>query len=237
MSRSFLIVLPKRDAVGVGAGRERHLDLGDRGGVEARAERGEQRQHLRRRVRLHGVEHARVGQRLGEGLVVVAHDVEVDDEAAARRRSVAAQEVADARGHGALLHPRLSARRGRGLSVTPGVSGDVRAAVRWRHGRDGLSPGDAALDWSGRTRSARPARMDKPLRCRPLEGRRDQRSPLRRCFKPRPPLRAGCAGFASGCRSSSEEADPSSGGCPASCPDTYRPTRGHRHVRIWATRE
>src|SRR5450432_4250346 len=30
---------------------------------------------------------------------------------------------------------------------------------------------------------------------------RDQRSPLRRCFKPRPLLRAECAGFASGCRS------------------------------------
>src|SRR3954469_21968494 len=69
----------------------------------------------------------------------------------------------------------------------------------------GSSPGDAALDWSGRTRSARPARMDKPLRCRPLEGRRDHRSPLRRCFQPRPPWRTGCAGFASGCRSSSEE--------------------------------
>ena len=55
------------------------------------------------------------------------------------------------------------------------------------------------------TRSARPARMDKPLRCRPLEGRRDQRSPLRRCFKPRPPLSAGCAGFASGCRLSGSE--------------------------------
>ena len=47
--------------------------------------------------------------------------------------------------------------------------------------------------------------LNKPLRCRPLEGRRDQRSPLRRCFKPRPPLSAGCAGFASGCRSSGSE--------------------------------
>ena len=78
--------------------------------------------------------------------------------------------------------------------------------MRWRHGRsDGLYTRDAALDWSGITRSARPARMDKPLRCRPLEGRRDQRSPLRRCFKPRPPLSAGCAGFASGCRLSGSE--------------------------------
>ena len=70
---------------------------------------------------------------------------------------------------------------------------------------DGPTPEDAALAWSGKTRSARPARMDKPLRCRPLEGRRDQRSPLRRCFKPRPPLSAGCAGFASGCRLSGSE--------------------------------
>ena len=31
---------------------------------------------------------------------------------------------------------------------------------------------------------------------------RDQKSPLRRCFKPRPPWRTGCAGFASGCQSS-----------------------------------
>ena len=38
-----------------------------------------------------------------------------------------------------------------------------------------------------------------------MEGRRDQRSPLRRCFKPRPPLSAGCAGFASGCRLSGSE--------------------------------
>ena len=87
------------DAVGRGAGREHHLDLGDRGGVEAGAERGEQRQHLRRRVRLHGVEHARVGQRLGEGLVVVAHDVEIDDEAGAVVAAVA-EEFADARSHG-----------------------------------------------------------------------------------------------------------------------------------------
>src|SRR5215475_71216 len=43
--------------------------------------------------------------------------------------------------------------------------------------------------------------MDKPLRCLPLEGQRDQKSPLRRCFKPRPPLSAEYAGFASGCRS------------------------------------
>ena len=72
------------DAVGRGAGGQRHLDLGDRGGVEAGAELGQQRQHFRRRVGLDRVEHAGVGQRLGEGCVVVAHDLEVDDEAGPR---------------------------------------------------------------------------------------------------------------------------------------------------------
>jgi hypothetical protein len=70
-----------------------------------------------------------------------------------------------------------------------------------------LSHPDAALVWSGNSPSARLARVNKPLRCRPLEGRRDQKSPLRRCFKPRPPLRAGCAGFASGCQSSVRSCD------------------------------
>ena len=50
-------------------------------------------------------------------------------------------------------------------------------------------------------RSARPARMDKPP-VSTFGGPTRPRSPLRRCFKPRPPLSAGCAGFASGCQSS-----------------------------------
>ncbi len=69
------------DAVGRGAGGQRQFDLGDRGGVEAGAELGQQRQHLRRRVGLDRVEDAGVGQRLGEGGVVVADDLEIDDEA------------------------------------------------------------------------------------------------------------------------------------------------------------
>ena len=86
------------DAVWRRAGRERHLDLGDRGGVEARAERGKQREHLGRRVRLDGVEHPRVRQRLGEGQIVLAHHVEIDDEAGAVLGPLA-KEIADARGH------------------------------------------------------------------------------------------------------------------------------------------
>ncbi len=36
---------------------------------------------------------------------------------------------------------------------------------------------------------------------------RDQKSPLRRCFKPRPSWRTRCAGFASGCQSSVRSSD------------------------------
>ncbi len=86
------------DAVGRGAGGEHHLDLGDRGGVEAGAETSEERQHLGRQVRLHGVEHPSVRQGFGKGLVVVADDIEVDHEAGP---FVAAglEEIADAFGH------------------------------------------------------------------------------------------------------------------------------------------
>ena len=198
------------DAVGGGAGREHHLDLGDRGGVEAGAEAGKQRQHLRRRVRLHGVEHARVGQRLGEAAIVFAHDVEIDDEAGPRRRGDCAGNRGCARSL-ALSSPGS-------MSLAARIEIQATSVARRQRVRvgavpcggdtdegDGLSTRDAALAWSGMTRSARPARMDKPLRCRPLEGRRDQKSPLRRCFKPRPPLSAGCAGFASGCRLSGSE--------------------------------
>src|ERR1700745_3261071 len=71
---------------------------------------------LRRRVGLHGVVDARVRQCLGEGIVVVTNEIEVDDEA----RSVlaaATQEIADARGHGALPN-RLNRRR-----TAPGDAG------------------------------------------------------------------------------------------------------------------
>ena len=202
------------DAVRRRAGCEHHLDLGDRGGIEAGAEPGQQRQHLRRRVRLHGIEHPAVRHRLGEGLIVVAHDVEIDDQARPVVTAIA-QKITDALSHGALptkgptdgepswlkirrhtLYPSVCARRQREMNLAP-----CRAVETRNSGAVGSSPDDAALVWSGRSRSARPARMDKPLRCRPLEGRRDQKSPFRRCFKPRPPLRTGCAGFASGCRS------------------------------------
>src|SRR6266478_6637799 len=72
--------IAKGNAIGGRAGGKRHLDFSHRGAIEARAHRGQQRQHFRRRVGLHRVEHAAVRQRLRECLIVVAHHFEVDDE-------------------------------------------------------------------------------------------------------------------------------------------------------------
>ena len=95
------------DAVRLGAGGEHHLDLGDRGGVEARARArpgakappapGSPSPRRRRGVR----------QRLGEGQIVFAHDVEVDDEA------------------GPFVDPRCAGTRGcaRSLALSPKLRG------------------------------------------------------------------------------------------------------------------
>jgi hypothetical protein len=93
------------DAVGRGTRGQRHLDFGDGRRVEAGAERGQQRQHFRRRVRLHGVEDPAVRQRLGKGSEVVTHDVEVDHEAGLGVEPVKtaiAQKFPNALGHSTL---------------------------------------------------------------------------------------------------------------------------------------
>ena len=92
-----------RDPLRRSAGGEHHLDLGERGGVEAGAELGQQHKHLRRRVCLDGIEHPGVRKGLGEGLIVVTNDVEIDDEAGAVLSAVT-EELADARSHGNLPH-------------------------------------------------------------------------------------------------------------------------------------
>jgi hypothetical protein len=75
-----LIVLPKEIR---SAGGEHHLDFGGGGGVEAGAELNEELQDLRRRIGLHRVEHLCVGQCFGEGEVVFADNLEIDDQARA----------------------------------------------------------------------------------------------------------------------------------------------------------
>ena len=116
------------DAVRRRAGGERELDLGDRGRVEARAEIGEQAQDLGRRIGLDRVEHARVGQGVGEAQIVFAHDVEIDDEA----RSILAvggEELLDAVRHSGI--PRR-----RGLAIRAGQEKDS-PAMRPSRPRDG----------------------------------------------------------------------------------------------------
>ena len=90
------------DAVRRGASREHHLDLRDRGGIEAGTQRHEEREQLGRRIGLHRVIHPAVRQRLCKALIIFAHDVEIDDEAGSILAAVA-QEFTDALGHGALL--------------------------------------------------------------------------------------------------------------------------------------
>src|SRR5262245_51260759 len=83
------------------------------------------------------------------------------------------------------------------LRSSPARDGDAMATVT-------LEP-LAALDWNGefplRT-AGNDEQASSVARAGWWKAGRDQGSPLRRCFKPRPPWRAGCAGFASGCRSS-----------------------------------
>ena len=95
----------ERDAVRRRTGGQRHFDFGDGRGVEARAHRGEQRQHFRRRVCLDRIEHTAIRQRLREGLIVLAHDFEVDDETWLGVEALAAavaQEFLDTVGHSIL---------------------------------------------------------------------------------------------------------------------------------------
>ena len=87
----------KRDALRGGTRGERHLDLDDRGGVEARAHVGQHLQDLRRRVGLHRIEDAGVGHGAAEGAEVVGNDFKVDDEARTLGTSVT-QEVENAGG-------------------------------------------------------------------------------------------------------------------------------------------
>ena len=109
------------------------------------------------------------------------------------------------------------------------------AFVRWRHEERRWALHPTMLPWIGWGFPVRTPGNDKQassvLTC---GGPARPKKPVRRCFKPRPPLRAGYAGFASGCRLGVSRTRSFSGGCPASCPDAHQPARDHRHVRNWA---
>ena len=69
-----------------------------RGHIEAAAETGQKLEDFRRRVGLDGIEHLGVRQHLGEVLVVLAHDIEVEDEAGSDIGTLL-EEFADACSH------------------------------------------------------------------------------------------------------------------------------------------
>src|SRR5215207_3446245 len=96
-------------------------------------------------------------------------------------------------------------------------------------------PDDAALDWSGKSRSARPARWTSLFGVDLWRANETKKARSVVALSRVPRWRTGCAGFASGCRLWCEEEVSSPGGYPASCPDAHQPTHGHRHVRIWAS--
>jgi hypothetical protein len=160
MSRSFLIVLPNETRSGVAPASSAKLDLDHGGRIEARAEFGQELEHLSLRVRLHRVEDTGVGERTGKLGVVVAHHVEIDDHARAVLASVA-QEFTDALSHGALptkgsmgaSQPRIEVQTSRFLpsGVSEGRCIPLRA-METREAAMGSSPVDAALDWMGVSR-------------------------------------------------------------------------------------
>ena len=161
MSRSFLIVLPKEMRSGVAPASSASSISTTEAVSKHEPSSARSLSTCRLRIRLHGVEHARVGERPGELGVVVAHDVEVDDHAGAVLASVA-QEFTDALRHGAL--PTKGSMEVL-CSLRIESSDDRKPAVRRQRGRRhlrsrametreaamGSSPDDAALDWKGET--------------------------------------------------------------------------------------
>ena len=122
------------DTVGGAASGEHLLDLDHGRRVEARAEIGQQRQHFRRRIGLHGVENARVRQRPGEGRVVVAHDVEVEHHA---RAIVLASAASGSEKFDDTVSHRGIPSKGAGRAAPKRVDfgdGNAPHAARWRRG-------------------------------------------------------------------------------------------------------
>ena len=201
------------DAVGRRAGRQHHLDLRHRGGVEGGAERGEEGENLRRRVGLHRIEDAAVGQRAREGLEIAADDVEVDDKAGAVGSSLVEERADAVRHHRAEIpNPsvaargvlrRSSARDGDGRD-TPGSPQPAKSRVVRAERLLGTDEGPTCEPslGTGRSRSARPAMRVCASSVSPAFGgpTETKKARHRRCFKP-----------------------------------PFKNPGDHRHVRIWAS--
>ena len=191
----FLDGVAVGDALRCCAGREHHLDLGDGGGVEGGAEGGEEAQDLRRRIGLHRVEDAAVGHEAGESFVVLADDIEVDHEAGAIGSSLV-QERADAVGHHRAKIPvskrcspgvlrRPPPRDGNG-SVAPGSPNRQKPGGSRRTALGRTEIRLTAIAWSGKARSARPAKRVCASSVSPAFGgpAETKKARHRRCFKP-----------------------------------------------------
>ena len=98
MSFSFLIVLPKLMRSGVAPAAIACSISVSEAASKQEPSRREEIENLRSRVRLDGVEHARVGQRAREAEIVLPHDVEIDDEPRAVL-AIAGEELLDAVSH------------------------------------------------------------------------------------------------------------------------------------------
>ena len=136
MSFSFLIVLPKLMRSGVAPAAIASSISVSEAVSNAGAEPREQIENLRRRVRLDGVEDARVGQRAREAEIVLAHDVEIDDEPRAIL-AIAGEELLDAVSHE--RHPP-SARKASPRLANEGFAGDATfSPARWRRDAKSLT--------------------------------------------------------------------------------------------------
>ena len=94
------------DAVCRCAGGQRHADFLHGCAVKRRPHRCQQAKHLRLRVGLDGIIDPGVRHGLTIGIEIVAHDIEIDDEARAFRASVG-QKITDALGrHGGVSRSR-----------------------------------------------------------------------------------------------------------------------------------
>ena len=95
----FLDRIAEGDAISRCASSKRHFDFGDRGRIEAGAERGEQTKNCRIGIGLYGIEHARIRQRPRKRIVIVADDIKINNNARTVLTS-GAQKFTNTCGHG-----------------------------------------------------------------------------------------------------------------------------------------
>lgn len=143
-----------RDAVGGGAGSQHHLDLAAAGGIEGRAEPGEQFEDLRCRIGLHRVVHVGNRQIAAQRAIVVGNHVEIDHQQGGVGTSLGEVTV-DLGGHRNSPRARIGARhtlvRSGRSGIEPRGSEGSEAEAELQRDLDGCSRsvvvGDGTLPW------------------------------------------------------------------------------------------